>query len=101
MTRLAAALLALGAAALVWPVPAAHADSDTCRIAPDGLWYSNIGQRCRGVDIDAWHIGGAPQLFCWFYPLNHDVCGPTTATHHHKSNAHTTAAATYCSDSTP
>ncbi len=57
--------------ALAAGVPAtASADPDSCRVGADGQYYSNVGQRCRGDDIDQWHVGNSPQLFCWFYSTN-------------------------------
>lgn len=66
MSRLAAALVAVALAWLVAQPPAAHADPDTCR-AVGSAWYNQQGQQCRGDDINQWHIGNSPQLYCWFY----------------------------------
>ncbi len=59
--------------------PTASADPDTCRIAPDGLWYDNTGARCRSDDLDQWRVGNSPQLTCWWYPSrceDHSGAGP-------------------------
>lgn len=63
---LAVALATLIAAASVTLSPAAHADPDTCR-ANGSRWYSQTGQQCRGDDLNQWHIGNSPQLYCWWY----------------------------------
>jgi hypothetical protein len=46
-------------------MPAAHADpEDACRAA-GGLWYSTTAQRCRGLDVNQWHIREQTQLYCY------------------------------------
>jgi hypothetical protein len=68
MTKMLLLLAALIAALVT--APTASADPDTCRAAADGQWYSQTGQRCRGDDINQFHIGNSPQLYCWYYPTD-------------------------------
>ena len=70
MRILLTAVLVLGVAAQLLFMPAAKADPDTCRVAPDGQWYSQTGQRCRSTDIQQWPVQNSPELHCWWLPLD-------------------------------
>jgi hypothetical protein len=69
MTRILMLLAALIVASAATPA-VASADPASCRAGADGQWYSQTGQRCRGNDINQWHIGNSPQLYCWYYPTD-------------------------------